>query len=154
MHAEDAETAIKRLTQPPMNIPSTIIPLMNCIISVKHVKAPALVGFGRGFSKRKFVKVSEIDSSRRIRDVFVWDSSTDTYKIGLSESYLFRRIADKWNLPVEYVYEEFERRKEVLYYLAEMNIRSCRKIDEFLNQFYNDPKATYQRIFESRRAGW
>ncbi|OYT43335.1 ATP-binding cassette domain-containing protein [Candidatus Bathyarchaeota archaeon] len=154
MHAEDAETAIKRLTQPPMNIPSTIIPLMNCIISVKHVKAPALVGFGRGFSKRKFVKVSEIDSSRRIRDVFVWDSSTDTYKIGLSESYLFRRIADKWNLPVEYVYEEFERRKEVLYYLAEMNIRSCRKIDEFLNQFYNDPKATYQRIFKSRRAGW
>ncbi|KYH40854.1 MAG: secretion system protein E [Candidatus Bathyarchaeota archaeon B26-2] len=150
MHAEDAETAIKRLTQPPMNIPSTIIPLMNCIISVKHVKAPALVEFGRSFSKRKFVKVSEIDSSRRIRDVFVWDSSTDTYKMELSDSYLFERISEKWNLPLEYVYEEFERRKDILYYLAEVNIRSCHEIDEFLNKFYNDPKSTYQHIFESR----
>jgi flagellar protein FlaI len=35
MHAEDPETVIKRLTQPPMNIPQGIIPLMNCVISVK-----------------------------------------------------------------------------------------------------------------------
>jgi flagellar protein FlaI len=50
MHADDIETAIKRLTQPPMNIPSTIIPLMNCLISVKHVKAPVLVNYGKATS--------------------------------------------------------------------------------------------------------
>ena len=150
MHAEDAETAIKRLTQPPMNIPHSVIPLMNCVISVKHVKAPVLVEFGRSISKRKFIKISEIEGSSRIHDVFIWDSSSDAYYEDLSNSYLFRKIAEKWNLPLEYVYEEFERRKDVLFYMVEKNMRSCRNIDEFLSKFYNNPKLTYRSIFESR----
>ena len=144
MHAEDAETAIKRLTQPPMNIPDNIIPLMNCVISVKHVKAPILVGYERRRSRRKFVKVSEIIDAGRIHDVFTWDSSSDEYIDDLQNSYLFAKIADKWSLPVKYVHEEFERRKNVLRYLLSKNIRSCREIAKFLTRFYNDPEAIYE----------
>jgi len=144
MHAEDAETAIKRLTQPPMNIPNNIIPLMNCVISVKHVKAPILVGYGHRRSKRKFVKVSEVIEANSIHDVFVWDNSTDDYVDDLMNSYLFAKIADKWSLPVKYVYEEFERRKSVLRYLVEKNIRSYRSIAKFLVRFYNNPEAVYK----------
>jgi len=144
MHAEDAETAIKRLTQPPMNIPDNIIPLMNCVISVKHVKAPILVGYERRRSRRKFVKVSEIIDARRIHDVFIWDGSSDEYIDDLQNSYLFAKIADKWGLPVEYVHEEFERRKNVLRYLLAKNVRSCRRIAKFLTRFYNDPEAVYE----------
>ena len=146
MHAEDAETAIKRLTQPPMNIPSTIIPLMNCVISVRHVKAPVLVGYEHRRSKRKFVKISEIISANEVHDVFVWDSSADEYVDDILNSYLFAKISEKWSLPVNYVYEEFERRKEVLQYLVEKNIRSYRSISKFLVKFYNNPKAVYQAI--------
>ena len=146
MHAEDAETAVKRLTQPPMNIPNTIIPLMNCVISVKHVKAPILVGYGHRRSKRKFVKVSEVIEANKIHDVFVWDSSTDDYVDDLLNSYLFAKISDKWSLPVEYVYEEFERRKKVLQHLVERNIRSCQSIAKFLIKFYNNPKAVYEEV--------
>ena len=150
MHAEDPETAIKRLTQPPMNIPETIIPLMHCVISVKHVKAPVLVSYGKSISKRKFVKISEVEGSNRVNDVLVWDSSSDTYRSDLSNSYLFRKISQKWGLPLTYVHEEFERRKEVLNYLVEKNIRSYSSIARFLNQFYSDPEVTYQEILETR----
>lgn len=150
MHAEDTETAIKRLTQPPMNIPGSIIPLMQCVITVRHVKAPVLVEYGRGISKRKFVKVSEIESSNRFHDVFIWDSSGDTYRADLSKSYLFRKTSEKWNLKLDYVHEEYERRKEALGYLVEKNVRSYRNISNFLNKFYNDPKLTYEEILKSR----
>jgi len=146
MHAEDAETAIKRLTQPPMNIPSNIIPLMNCMISVRHVKAPVLVGYGHRKSKRKFVKVSEVIEANSIHDVFVWDSSTDEYMDDLLNSYLFAKIADKWGLPVKYVFEEFERRKNVLQYLVDKNMRSYRSIAKFLVKFYSNPKEGYGEI--------
>jgi len=146
MHAEDAETAIKRLTQPPMNIPNNIIPLMNCVISVKHVKAPILVGYGHRRSKRKFVKISEVIEANSIHDVFIWDSSTDDYVDDLSNSYLFNKISEKWSLPVKYVYEEFERRKDVLRHLVEKNMRSYRSIAKFLVKFYNNPKEVYAEI--------
>jgi flagellar protein FlaI len=150
MHAEDPETAIKRLTQPPMNIPSSIIPLMHCAISIKHVKAPVLVEYGKRVSRRKFVRVSEIESSNRINDIFVWDSSSDNYKADLSNSFLFRKMGEKWSLPFNYIHEEFERRKEVLAYLVEKNIRSYHNVAKFLNEFYNDPKVTYKQILELR----
>ena len=150
MHAEDADTAIKRLTQPPMNIPSTIIPLMNCIISVKHVKAPVLVNYGKAASKRKFDKISEVVSAGTIHDVFVWDNTAETYHADLSNSYLFGKIAKKWSLPIDYVIEEFEKRKEVLQYLVEKNIRSYRGIAAFLGKFYGNPELTYNEILESR----
>jgi len=150
MHAEDPETAIKRLTQPPMNIPSSIIPLMHCTITVKHVRAPVLVEYERRTSKRKFIRISEIESSARINDVFVWDSSSDNYKENLANSYLFKRMTEKWSLPSNYIIEEFERRKEVLSYLVEKNIRSYSGVAKFLNEFYNDPKVIYKQILELR----
>ena len=42
MHADDVETVIKRLTQPPMSIPQNILSLMNCVIVVKQVKTLSL----------------------------------------------------------------------------------------------------------------
>ncbi len=150
MHAEDADTAIKRLTQPPMNIPGTIIPLMNCVISVKHVKAPVLINYGKAASKRKFEKVSEVVSAGTIHDVFTWDNTAEAYRADLSNSYLFSKISDKWSLPIDYVIEEFERRKEVIQYLLEKNIRSYRGIATFLGKFYRNPELAYNEILESR----
>ncbi len=148
MHAEDADTAIKRLTQPPMNIPDTIIPLMHSVISVKHVKIPVLVEHGRSISRRKFLKISEIQSTDRIHDVFVWDSSTDTYREDIQNSYLFKNLSERWNLSLEYILEEYERRKTILNYLVEKNIRSCNGIAKFLNKFYSDPDLTYKEVIE------
>lgn len=150
MHAEDADTAIKRLTQPPMNIPSTIIPLMNCVISVKHVKAPVLVNYGKASSKRKFERISEVISATSIHDVFIWDKAAEAYREDLSNSYLFSKIAEKWSLPVDYVIEEYEKRKEVIQYLIEKNIRSYNSIATFLGKFYRNPELTYNEILESR----
>ena len=58
MHADDVETVIKRLTQPPMNIPQNILSLMNCVIVVKQVKTSNINPLERKLSSRKFVEVS------------------------------------------------------------------------------------------------
>lgn len=146
MHAEDAETAIKRLTQPPMSIPTSIIPLMHCTISVKHVKAPFLVEHGKKLSKRRFVKISEIENSTQVRDVFTWESNNDRYRVDLSNSQLFKKIADTLSLPTKHVLEEYERRKEGLSYLVDRGMRSYNKISKFLAEFYNDPATLYREI--------
>jgi flagellar protein FlaI len=150
MHAEEAGDAMKRLTQPPMNIPSSIIPLMHCMVSVKHVKAPALVQSSRQISRRKFVTVVEIERASRLHTVFRWDNVTEIYHEDLENSFLFAKIADKWGRPVEYVYEEFERRKEILQVLMAQGIRSYVEIAQFLNQFYNEPQRVFEQLMESK----
>jgi len=139
-HAEDVETAINRLTQPPMNIPSSIIPLMDCAIIVKHVRAPIFLGGNKTLSSRKFIRVAEIETASSIRDIFTWNASIDAFEEKLKDSYLIAKIAKNLDISVEQVFDDLERRKETLLNMAEHNIRDYRSVNTVLNKYYYNPK--------------
>jgi flagellar protein FlaI len=133
MHAEDVDTVVKRLTQPPMNIPQGILPLMNCVIVVKQVKSPSFVPSERKASTRKFVKVSEIDAGGAIHDVFEWNVSTDLFQSNINESYLLAKIAKNLDVPLSLVMQELERRKRILLEMASKNLRDFRSVHQALS---------------------
>jgi flagellar protein FlaI len=137
MHAEDVDSVVKRLTQPPMNIPQGIIPLMNCVIVTKQVKTPSFIESDRKVSTRKFVRVSEIDSNVAINDVFVWNTSTDSFQQNLEQSYLLNKIAKNLDVPVSVVLQELERRKQILLKMVEKNLRDFRSVHKALNSSVN-----------------
>ena len=133
MHAEDVETAIKRLTQPPMNIPSSIIPLMNCVIVVKQVKTVSFTTLEHRISSRKFVRVSEVDEANNIHDIFLWNPSADSFKEDLDHSYLLAKIARSLDIPVSLVLQELQRRKRILLQMVEKNLRDFRSVHKALS---------------------
>lgn len=138
MHAEDVETAITRLTQPPMNIPRGIISLMNCVIVVKQVKAPSFVSSDRKASSRKFVRVSEMNPSGAIHDVFMWNPSVDAFQQDLDQSYLLDKIAKSLDVPLSVVIQELERRKQILLKMIAKNLRDFRSVHKALNSSINE----------------
>ncbi|HSV48764.1 MAG TPA: type II/IV secretion system ATPase subunit, partial [Candidatus Acidoferrales bacterium] len=103
MHADDVETVIKRLTQPPMNIPPTILSLMNSVIVVKQVRNTGFNFSDKKGSARKFTKISEIDNMGQAQEVFTWNLSTDTFTDHLEKSYLFNKIAKTVDVPFSVV---------------------------------------------------
>jgi flagellar protein FlaI len=146
LHAEDADTAIKRLTQPPMNIPTSIISLMNCVIAVKHVRTPIFLESGKRLSSRKFISVSEIRDARTFQEVFSWNPSTDIFQEKLAESYLLRKMASSLDIPMERLLDELEYRKSVLMHMVERNIRDYQSVNKVLSKYYNNPQL-FQREF-------
>jgi len=146
LHAEDADTAIKRLTQPPMNIPTSIISLMNCVIAVKHVRTPIFLESGKRLSSRKFISVSEIRDARTFQEVFSWNPSTDIFQEKLAESYLLRKMASSLDVPMERLLDELEYRKSVLMHMVERNIRDYQSVNKVLSKYYNNPQL-FQREF-------
>jgi flagellar protein FlaI len=137
IHAEDVETAIKRLTQPPMDIVPAIIPLMNCAIVVKHVRQPIFDQPGKQLSSRKFIRVSEIKNANTIHDIFSWNTSSDTFQEDFSNSFLLKKIAKNFNLSMERLIHELENRKEMLLSLAEQNIRDYHSLNDALSKYYH-----------------
>jgi archaeal flagellar protein FlaI len=137
MHAEDVETVVKRLTQPPMNIPTGILPLMNCVIVVKQVHPSNFVATERKVSTRKFVQVSEIDSVGGIRDVYTWNPSGDVFQGNLEGSYLLNKVAKTLDVPLSVVTQELERRKQILLKMVEKNLRDFRSVHKALNSSLN-----------------
>ena len=137
MHAESVETVIKRLTQPPMNIPKGIIPLMNCVIVVKQVKSPNFAALDRRVSTRKIIRVSEINTNEAIHDVFSWNPALDVFQQDLNKSYLLNKIAKSLDVPLSVVLQELERRKQILLKMVEKNLRDFRSVHKALNSSIN-----------------
>jgi flagellar protein FlaI len=137
MHADDAETAIKRLTQPPMNIPSSIISLMNCLIVVKQVRTTTLIGGERIASSRKFVRISEIDNNVNVHDIFSWSPAGDTFQENLDESILLKKIAENLGIPLTIVFQELQRRKQLLLKMVEKNLRDFKSVHKALSSSIN-----------------
>jgi len=147
MHAEDVETALKRLNQPPMNIPASIITLMNCVIVVRHVQTPVFLESGKKVSSRKFVQVSEIRDANSIVNVFDWNASSDFFQERLEESILLKRIARRLDISLERLLNEFEYRKKVLQDMVEHNIRDHRSVNKVLSKYYHNPSVLQTEYF-------
>jgi len=152
MHAEDAETAIKRLTQPPMNIPTSIIPLMNCVIVVKHVRTPIFLETGKRLSSRKFISVKEIKTVDAINEVFSWNPTSDIFQENISKSYLLQKIAKNLDISVDKLLDELDHRKRVLLEMMERNIRNYRDVNSVLNKYYHSPHITFEDF--AKKFGW
>jgi flagellar protein FlaI len=152
MHAEDAETVIKRLTQPPMNIPPSIISLMDCVIVVKHVRTPVFLESGKHLSSRKFISIKEIKTADSLHEVFAWNPSSDMFQENLGNSYLLQKIAKELDVPVEKLSIELDRRKKVLLEMTEHNIRNYRDVNTVLNKYYHNPRFTFEDL--TKDFGW
>jgi len=144
MHADNVSIAIKRLTQPPMNITPSIIPLMNCVMVVKHVRSPVFAEGEKRPSSRKFTHVAEIEQSGGIRTVSRWNPSTDTFLDDLENSYLLERLGEDLDISAEALREELERRREILLWMVERNVRDYKSVNSLLSRYYNDPQKVYE----------
>jgi flagellar protein FlaI len=151
MHAEDVNTAIKRLTQPPMNIPPSIIPLMDCVIVVKHVRKPIFLEHGKTLSSRKFITIAEIKDANTFSDVFTWNPSADTFQENLTNSLLLDKLAKSLDISKDLLIEEIENRKRILLDMAERGIRDYQSVNRVLTKYYQNPKLLQKEFFDKFR---
>jgi len=153
IHADDVETTLKRLTQPPMNIPSSILPLMNCMIIAKRIKASKFEESEKRFASRKFARIAEIRDADSIHDVFRWNPSLDSFQHDLEGSYLLSRIAKDLDVSKEVLFEELEKRKQILSCMLERGIRDFRSVSVVLSR-YNKNSDLVAEEFIEEDAGW
>ena len=145
MHADTADSAVKRLTQKPMNIPPQNIPLMNCLVVIKRVSSPAFSDGGRRVSSRRVVQVAENLDENSVEDISVWNPASDSFSMDVKSSELLRRIATTTGYTHEEILQEFERRKVVLQWMSDQRIRDYRKVSQVVSSYHQDPERIYKK---------
>jgi len=122
---------------------------MNCMIIVKHVRSPVFLEGAVRSSSRKFVNISEIRQGGSLNEVANWVPSSDTFNTNFESSYLLGQIALSLDLSVDYLINEMERRKDILMWMVNRNIRDYRSVYSVLNQYYNDPVHMHEKAIQS-----
>ncbi len=145
MHAETVDSAIKRLTQKPMDIAPAYIPLMHVICTIHRVH---LNKGGEMRACRRMTAVEEILDYEKYRNAFTWKPVTDSYSSSVNKSAMVANIASRVGKTEDDLLAEIERRKNVLTWMREHNIRSYRDVAAIVNEYYLRPEEFYTKRVE------
>jgi len=149
MHAENVQSAVRRLTQKPMDISPAYIPLMNIVMSVQRVH---LVKDGVKKAYRRILSVNEIIDSEKFIESFKWDPIKDQQTIDIDHSFLLTNFSERLGITREQLIEEMQRRTNVLKWMREQKIRSYKEVAAIIAEYYARPKEFYGKILDSEEA--
>ncbi|MEM3566682.1 MAG: type II/IV secretion system ATPase subunit [Candidatus Bathyarchaeia archaeon] len=143
MHAENLNSAVKRLTQKPMDIAPAYIPLMNIVLSVQRVhlqKSDVKKAY------RRVMNVNEIADYEDYRCTFKWHPVKDEHVSSLNKSVMLAGISERLGLSKKDLLEEIDRRKQILHWMREHNIRSYRDVAAVIAEYYARPAQFYEKV--------
>ncbi len=143
MHAENLDSAVKRLTQKPMEISPAYIPLMNVVLSIQRVH---LTKNNEKKAFRRVITVNEIADYEDYRIPFKWQPARDEYVIDFEKSTLLSSISERQGIAKKDLLEEMGRRRDVLHWMRERNIRSYKDVAAIIAEYYARPKQTYEKV--------
>src|SRR3990170_1276834 len=92
MHAESVDSAVKRLTQRPMDIAPAYIPLMNVLCTVHRVHLPKA---GEMRVTRRMTTVEEVVDYEKYRSTFNWKPATDSFVSSTAKSPMLAYIGKR-----------------------------------------------------------
>jgi flagellar protein FlaI len=144
MHAENLDSAVKRLTSKPMDIAPTYIQLMNLILSVQRVH---LVKEGERRVNRRVMTVDEIVNYENYRSTFKWDPVKDEHNSFLDNSAILENISEKIGITKEKMRAEIKRRVDVLSWMRKQNIRSYKDVAAVIAEYATEPLEFYAKIY-------
>jgi len=147
MHAENLDSAVKRLTQKPMDISPAYIPLMNIVLSVQRVH---LVKNELKKAYRRILSTNEIVDYEKYVNVFQWDPIADEQVSFLDNSAMFASISKRSGLSTQGLLDEMKKRSAVLHWMRQQKIRSYKEVAAIVAEYYARPKEFYQKIREDK----
>lgn len=144
LHSNTARETITRLINPPMNVPNIMIPALDFIIMQNRMYRP------EGGSIRRVTEVAEVvgmeEGNVQLNRVFEWNNVVDKVEYVGIASQTLREIAELRGISITEIEEEIEKRRLVLEYMADNNIRSINDVGHWIHNYYKDPDEILEKI--------
>jgi len=145
MHAESLDSAVKRLTQKPMDIAPAYIPLMNVVAIAQRVH---LKKDGEIKAFRRMTSIDEIADYENYHKAFEWDPTQDIFNSSLGKSALVSKLSKHLGVSQLDLMEEMVRRRNVLAWMRTRKIRSYNDVAAIIAEYYSRPEEFYKRRVE------
>lgn len=146
LHAESIEAALMRLESPPMNIPRSMISMLNTILVQRRAEKD-------GIPVRRTEILAEIVGYDREGDrielniIYRWKPENDTFTY-TGRCVSLESIATRIGYSMERVEEEISRRRMVIEWMCRTGRRSFNDVAEVIRRYVYDPESVlrYARI--------
>ena len=143
IHGESVESALRRLEAEPMNIPRSLLPMID-IILVQGRTEIAGKPARRAFSVTEMVGLDPRTKDLLTNEVYRREPSSDSFQY-LGRSYVLERIMKKLNVSAQDIENEVLMRKTVLEWMVKNKIRRYSDVANVIREYYADPMRVYHK---------
>jgi len=143
IHGESVESALRRLEAEPMNIPRSLLPMID-IILVQGRTEIAGKPARRAFSVTEMVGLDPRTKELLTNDLYRREPNTDSFQY-LGRSYVLERIMKKLNVSAPDIQNELLMRKTVLEWMVKNKIRRYGDVANVIREYYADPMRVYHK---------
>jgi flagellar protein FlaI len=144
IHSDTVETAMKRLTTRPMDIPTVMLPLMNIIVQIRRIR------IGSSIARRitNITEIIDVSPSGEVhtQDRFIWNPETDgyQYKVPIGDvNDIFSQISKVRNISFDQLIAEMERRETVIKWMVSKGMNSFEEAASVVRNYYLNPEEVY-----------
>jgi flagellar protein FlaI len=130
-----------------MDISPAYIPLMNIVLSIQRVH---LTKNNQKRAYRRVMNVNEIADYQDYRCIFNWDSVKDFYSASFDKSNMLASISEHQGIAKKDLIVEIEKRKKMLQWMRERNIRSYKDVSSIIAEYCARPKEILEKILSGQ----
>ncbi len=138
MHAGKVEDVIYRLETPPIELSPSLIETLDLIIFMVHATE-------KGKAARRVKEIDELESvdpktgAARINKAFTWLPGPDEFEKN-TYLWLIHKIAKQTGTTPLELEREMERRKKLLLWMSENNIKRYDQVSKIIAEYYKSPE--------------
>jgi flagellar protein FlaI len=146
IHADSVETAISRLQNPPLSVPTQMLQDLD-VISIQRQTFLGDRRVRRNATVAE-IKVDETDQDRVAwKEIFEWDPETDTHdRVGDSD--VLTDIARERGWTDDELDAEFDARRRILQYLVDEDIREYEAVATAVQTYARSPDEVLEAVIE------
>jgi len=142
LHANNAEETVRRLINPPINIPATLLSSLH-LVAVMHRD--------RRREIRRLIQVSEItttDVSNKIElnNVFGWTPSTDKFVQSEKSRRVLEDIRFYTGLAQRDIEKDLKEKESILKWMVKKQIKDINTVGEIVSTYYTSPKDILEKV--------
>jgi flagellar protein FlaI len=137
IHSDSVESVIRRLETPPIELPPTLLNVLDCVCIMTH----AIVNKQETRRLREIVEIIDVspEGIALTNTPFVWNPINDTF-YSKANSRVFDKISTRYGIDVRDLDLEFRRRTQLLYEIYRRNISGFKVVEKIINEYYKRPQ--------------
>ena len=137
IHANNARESIVRLQERPMNVPQSMLPLVDLIVVMgRHFERGGII-------KRHIMQVAEVSRMEKkvlLANVFEYDRDLNVIKRSNLPSHIIEVMATRSGMTKNELKQEMEVRKTILDWMITKGIRKPTEVLEVIQDYYHTPQ--------------
>jgi flagellar protein FlaI len=146
LHADRAEQVVRRLTNPPINVPESLLESLHLVIvQYRHRR----LGIRRTIEVAEFIPGESGKFGSRLETLYRWKPLTDTIEQARSSIRLINEIRMHTGMTDDQMAADLKEKESVLQWMLDNNVRTVNSVGKVVAEYYHD-KDRVMKVIKSK----